>query len=242
MFFKFSLLFIIIILSGLFTVIALIFSVIYIAGKKNGRWGWLIGFCVSFGVLLYSLHAMTTGVQNAVSDVGRSIEKSFDQSLSQMDSTGHHAYHKPVASNSLLDSLSLFSGSDSEIPEGFFSYFGFRDYYRLPLTYPFSIHCIDELDNGQLYNEKFVTEFDRNDNGETALGLSKIHAFLVDENYLVAELKTTRNTYVIYYFNSDKQEVYQTKLQVMERMQQLDFKGDVNWKTCKVYFERLSKE
>jgi hypothetical protein len=241
MFFKFSLLFIVIILSGLFTVVALIFSVIYLAGKKNGSWSWLIGFCISFSVLLYSLHAMTTGVQEAVTDVGRSIEKSIDQSLSQLDSTDNNAYHKPTASNSLLDSLRLFSNTDSEIPESFFSYFGFRDYYRLPLTYPFSIHCIDELDNGQLYNEKFVTEFDRNDNGETALNLSEIYAFLVDKNYLVAELKTARNTFVIYYFSSDKQEVYQTKSQVLTRLKQLNFKGDENWKTCKIYFEGLTK-
>ncbi len=241
MFFKFSLLLIVIILSGIFTVVALIFAVIYLAGKKNGRWGWLIGFCISFVVLLYSLHAMTSGVQDAVSDVGRTIEKSFDQSLSQLDSTGSNAYHKPTTSNSLLDSLRNFSDLDSEIPDGFFNYFGFRDYYRLPLTYPFSIHCIDELDNGQLYNEKFVTEFDRNDNGETALNLTEIHAFLLDKNYLVAELKTARNTFVIYYFSSDKQEVYQTKAQVVERLQQLNFRGNTNWKTCKDYFEKLTE-
>jgi hypothetical protein len=186
MFFKFTLL-----LIAAMTVLCLIFMVIALVSKKKSRWGWMVGFCLSSFLLFYSIHTMTRKVTNTLTDVGRSIEASVENSLQQIDSSSKAGYHQAqYATHTFLDSLKVLAkeNGDSDIPEAFYTYWGFRDYYRLPITFPFSLHCVDDLDNAQLYNEKWVTDFDRNDNGETALSLSGIHAFAFDKRYLLAEL------------------------------------------------------
>jgi hypothetical protein len=42
----------------------------------------------------------------------------------------------------------------------YFTYFGFRDWWRWPLVYPYSIHAIDTVDHGRLLDESEVTDND----------------------------------------------------------------------------------
>lgn len=242
MFFKFSLLFIGIVLGAAMTVLCLIFMIIALSSKKSSRWGWVTGFCLSCLLLFYSIHAMTRSVQNAVTDVGNSIEASLENSIKKLDSSGKAGYHQAAKINHpLLDSLKQIAqeNDDTEIPDAFYTYWGFRDYYRLPITFPFSLHCIDDVDNAQLFNEKWVTDFDRNDNGETALSVSGIHAFAFDKRYLLAELKTAKDGFVMYDFKTDKMEVFQSKVALLNRASQSGFTNYSGWHTCRSYFERL---
>jgi hypothetical protein len=152
--------------------------VITLAGKKSSRWVWVLAFCLSLSLLLYSIYRMTKGVKNTVSGISKNIEESLEKSFQHLDSSGKADYHGLDNTTSFyIDSLKKvdFENGATNVPKTFYTYWGFRDYYRLPLTYPFSIHCIEELDNGQLFNEKWVTAFDRNDNGETPLSLNAIN-------------------------------------------------------------------
>jgi hypothetical protein len=87
-------------------------------------------------------------------------------------------------------------------PEQFYTYLGFKDYYRLPLRYPYSIHCLDSRENGELYNEVNVSRFDENDNGELFSGISNINKIAFDKNYLLIEqdVTSTRTDKVIKHY------------------------------------------
>jgi hypothetical protein len=41
-----------------------------------------------------------------------------------------------------------------KIPRNYYHYFGFRDWWRFPLVYPYAINCVDVLDRGCIANEE----------------------------------------------------------------------------------------
>ena len=48
----------------------------------------------------------------------------------------------------------------NSINPDFYTYFGYRDWWRAPLVHPYSIHAIDGLDNGFLVDESATTDYE----------------------------------------------------------------------------------
>lgn len=242
MFFKFSIFIIAIAISGILTIITFIFGVIHLANAKKGMVYWFIGFAISLSLLIYSISTFALKVQNKIKHFGNNLEQSFQNELSKSDSTLKKQYHLPQSNNQLLDTLKTYSSkNDADVPTAFYSYLGFRDYYRLPLTYPFSIHCIDDLKEGHLYNEKLVSQFDQNDNGETALGLTNITAFTFDDSFLLAELNGKRKVFVIYELKTDWQTICTSSENCLATAVKLGFKGRKEWYSCQTYYDLLKR-
>lgn len=131
-----------------------------------------------------------------------------------------------------------------QVPSQFYSYLGFQDYYRLPLRYPFSIHCIDRTENGSLYNEANVERFDTSDNGEKSVNIDGIIAFSFDARILLAkqlyDSESQTEKYIIYYFDSGNTEEFKTSDKMNIRARELNFNGNAKLVSCKDYFELLN--
>jgi glucan phosphoethanolaminetransferase (alkaline phosphatase superfamily) len=186
------------------TVIALIFGVIAFANSKPNKFIWLTVFLCSIIGLLICIFTFVRKTVNAVENLTENAIgqfESFGDSLSKLESVDQHQANSNSAQIQLLKSYLDPAVLNNE-PEEFYSYLGFKDYYRYPLRYPFSIHSNFEQTNGELYNEKNVSRFDENDNGEIYIDIDNINKIAFDKNYLLIEQTTTstRTDKIIYHY------------------------------------------
>ncbi len=215
MFFKAALLIGLGIICLIMTVISLIFGIIAFANNKQGKYIWLTTFLCSFIGLLICVTTFikkaTNAVQNFTENAASQFEN-FGDSLSTIESIDTHQANGVSTQITLLKSYlpSTIAGNE---PEQFYTYLGFKDYYRYPLRYPYSIHCMYTKDNGELYNESNVGRFDENDNGEIYAGLSNINKIAFDKSYLLVEqaISSTRtdkiiNHYILFSLDTEKKE------------------------------------
>ncbi|MBC7694026.1 MAG: hypothetical protein H7141_01125 [Burkholderiales bacterium] len=196
------------------TVVALIFGVIALANNKPAKFIWLTVFLCSLIGLIFCIFMVVRKAVNAV-------ENFTENTISQMDSfsdslkdnsINRHIINTSSAQVQLLKSYLPATILNNE-PEEFYTYSGFKDYYRFPLRYPFSIHCMNTKDNGELYNEVNVVRFDENDNAEIYSGISNINQIAFDKNFLLIEqaLTSTRtdkiiNHYILFNYETEKKE------------------------------------
>ena len=126
--------------------------------------------------------------------------------------------------------MSWTTDSATVIPNQFYSYLGFQNYYRFPLKFPYSIHCSPFKDNGELYNEKVVQRFDENDNGEINMNVASISKLALDENYLLIEQlniinNKSQKTYCLFNFRSEEQTIFTSEKELFKIAQSMGFKG-----------------
>ena len=215
MFFKAALLIGLGIMCLIMAVIALIFGIIAFANNKQGKFIWLTTFLCSIIGLVICIFTFVRKTVNAVENFTENTIgqfENFGDSLSKLESIDTHQANGTSEHITLLKSYlpQTISGNESE---QFYTYLGFRDYYRYPLRFPYSIHCLDTQDNGELYNEATVGRFDENDNGEIYSGISNIHKIAFDKTYLLVEQtipststdKITRH-FVLYNLDNEKKE------------------------------------
>jgi uncharacterized protein YrzB (UPF0473 family) len=184
------------ILCLILTVVALIFGVMALANNKPSKFIWLTAF---FAGLTGLIICVVSFVRKAVNAVENFNENSIGQFENYTDSLGNY-----IESNNLDKNQANISSTQIKLlksylpanilnnePEEFYTYLGFKDYNRYPLRYPYSIHCMDSRENGELYNEVNVIRFDENDNGELFAGIGNINKIAFDKNYLLIEQTAT---------------------------------------------------
>jgi hypothetical protein len=238
------LLILLIILSAVLALLCSIFSIIYFANSKKGKFGWLGGFLASLLVLIASIFYTVNTVASKAKNFAHKMEESFIRSI---DTAAYNNYNFADSLNSpQLKYLKLIEPKDLKqaIPAQFYNYLGFRDYYRMPLRYPFSIHCTDALDNGQLFNEKEVEKFDESNNGEIDCQVTGIQEFVFDEHFLIARqtFPTERkeiSSYIIYNFDNEKSEKIASLDALIARAQTLGFSRPLKFVSCKDYYGLL---
>ena len=242
MFLKAALLFIVGILCLVMTVIALIFAVIAFANNKQNKYIWLTTFLCSvmglvLSVFLFVRKAVNT-FQNLTENAIGQFEN-FSDSLSKVESIDTHQAN---TSSSQITLLKSYLPTNENEPEQFYTYLGFKDYYRYPLRYPYSIHCIGTEDNGELYNESNVGRFDENDNGEIYAGLSNINKIVFDKSYLLVEqaITSTRtdkiiNHYVLYNLDTEKKEEATSLTKLMQLAKEKGYTGSDTLMTLEQY-------
>lgn len=225
------------------TVIALIFGVMAFANNKTTKFIWLGFFLLSLIGLIICVVITVQKTVNAVSNFTHntiSQFENFSDSLSNYQSTDVHQANSSSQQIQLLKSY-LPADLVNNKPEQFYTYLGFKDYYRYPLIYPFSIHS-NNKENGELYNELNVTRFDENDNEEIYLGIDQIHKIAFDKNYLLIEqeINSTRTDkliyhYILYDFKTDKKEEFSTKSKLLELAKQKGYGGSDTLMTLEHY-------
>jgi hypothetical protein len=70
-------------------------------------------------------------------------------------------------------------------PDAFFTYDGFRDWWRLPLVFPYEMHWIDTFESGYLQRYKGGDVRDPNNSEETIQEIRAITAFSFDRRFLI---------------------------------------------------------
>ena len=244
MFLKAALLITIGILCLIMTVISLVFGVIAFANNKQGKYIWLGSFfCSIIGVIICvtlfvrkAVNTMQNLTENAVSQF-----ENFGDSLSKLENIDTHQANGTSLHIALLKSYLPKDVAGNE-PEQFYTYLGFRDYYRYPLRFPYSIHCIDTQDNGELYNEANVGRFDENDNGEIYAGLSNINRIAFDKTFLLVEqaITSTRtdkiiNHYILYNLETEKKEEVPSLTKLLQLAKEKGYTGSDTLMTIEEY-------
>lgn len=170
----FVLMFLLIFLSGAAVLVGLILGIVGLSTDKKTMRNW--GFIV-FGVgLIILLSSIVYSVRAAVHKVQEGVEQFKDMA----DSLNNYDYEDASITddvrNYLLDDTctnetmvyirrnSVFKSHD--IQDSYYTYFGSASFSRMPLIYPYALHCWDSKDYGTLVNEKNVADIQYTPGGE----------------------------------------------------------------------------
>lgn len=202
-------------IAGIGFLISFIFFVIRMSQGHQHRWNWLIAGIIALLVLLFSIFLFVSKVVNTVKDLGQHVEQKFTESMEDLQKLDSSYKYNDLNTNETIKKLKEFESMNNEtnVPKEFYVYYGFGDYYRMPLTYPFSMHCNDVLETATLYNEENVTEFNVNDNGEVETDISGITEFAFDNSALIAKIKASgdkKEMFNVYSFVGSKMAVFPT--------------------------------
>jgi len=243
------LLVILIVFSAVLALIALIIGMVKYSSNTRGAKNWFIGFFISLAILVGSVYYLTTGIVNKGKEFVENMGQMQMEQLSIVDSLANMNWYNTdsVMQSKQVEFLIELESDDQKgkVPTEFYSYLGFRDYYRLPLKYPFSLHCIDSLGLCELYNETNVIRFDVNDNGEEYTGLNGIAEFIFDNNYLIGtKMNFENNTYSKHYFvfdfSENKIKDFKSKKELLLFAKENNFSENFEFYTSKSYSQNFS--
>jgi len=112
-----------------------------------------------------------------------------------------------------------------EIPSDFYTYTGFRDWWRWPLVYPYSIYSIDtKYSKGILYDESAQESIkDPNNSGYSFSKLSAIEEFSFDCNFLLVK---NESKYYLFSFNTQEIEISQDEKGLFNKAKQAGYSGE----------------
>lgn len=242
------LLFIAIILLAVFTVIALLLFLTK-SRKQKGKTVWMTIFIVSIMVTI----VVAVYTFRKVSEKTADLTNKFIDKSNEFISQGFESAWLDNR-NYLLDSNNIHPQTQKLIdyvPDSvqdtvntqFFTYFGFRNWFRFPLTYPYAIYCIDTRDYGKLADDSRVIDFNTGTDDVEYLNIQNITKFNYDKNYLLAKLSghtrrdtdISADTYLLFNFNTREEQRFETLQQLMENAQESGFSGDTALMTIKEY-------
>ncbi len=231
------------------TVLALIFGVIALANNKPAKFLWLTVFLCSLVGLIICIFMVVRKAVHAVEDFTKNSIGQFDNytdSLSGHIEVNANDKHEISPTSTQVKVLKSYLSANilNNEPEEFYTYSGFKDYYRYPLRYPFSIHCMETKDSGELYNEVNVNRFDENDNGEVFTGISNISKIAFDKNYLLIEelVSSTRtdktiNHYFLFNFETEKKEEATSLSKLLQLAKEKGYTGPDSLMTLEQYHQ-----
>jgi hypothetical protein len=113
----------------------------------------------------------------------------------------------------------------------FYTYFGFRDWYRFPLVYPYGIHALETLDKGILKNESQVVDFEKAWQNSDSI-LSNIQSFTFDKNYFLA---ATDDDFVLFNFDTQEINSFGTMQELTIEAKRQNFTGSMKFMTLSEY-------
>jgi hypothetical protein len=114
----------------------------------------------------------------------------------------------------------------------FYTYFGFRDWWRAPLVYPYSIHVIDGLESGYLVDESAITDYETASLQNGVDLFSGIQRFTFDKNYLLVD---RGSDFILFKFQTGESQPFETEQDLITEAQNLQFEGNFEFITLKDY-------
>lgn len=220
-------------------IVCLIFTVVGFANKRNNRYGWLAGLFISIFALIFCVYTFVTKAVNKVEELGNEFKDTIEDSFQNL-SDSMMMRNAQLMSNAQIQHLKQLYPDSSAVPDQFYYYLGFDTYYRLPLRYPYAIHCYHFKDNGDLYNEQQVSRFDVNDNGEQFMDIDRINRIAFDSTCLLIDQKVpVKDTYTHHYkllvFNNGKTEDISSEKELFKAAKRLGYKGPDTLMTLQSY-------
>ncbi len=236
------------ILFGAFMLLSFILALVKFSKPEKDKTAiiWLLAGLLS---LIFLIATIYYGVRKAVGKIQEVTEEVMAtplKKLQMMDSLGDKYNSATTTNNPQI--LQLIEMEPKEVkgmvPNDFYTYLGFRDYYRMPLRYPFSLHCNEILDAAELFDESAVSEFDVSNNGELLCGLTNITAFQFNENYLFGtylELigEKSKRIYFAYDFDSKEIQKFNKESELIGFLQLKGVKEVPEFISCEKYYNSL---
>lgn len=183
------------IFSGLLSIASFIFIiVIYIQKKIISRIAILSLICFLFIAVFSGGYLAVKAVKktkDVVADVGKEAADNFVGALAEHLSGRH-------PESLFLDSIKSIQPENKNIPAPYFYCAGFRDYYRTPLIYPYSLIAIDDQTSGTIEDESKVDNVFVSNEGSKQL-MHRITNFWFDRNILVAKATVSWDQDSIHY-------------------------------------------
>ncbi|MBA3663702.1 MAG: hypothetical protein H0W61_05785 [Bacteroidetes bacterium] len=233
------------ILLGLLTVVAIVFSIISFANRGKHKFTWLAIFVSAFIALCVCIYLAVSTTVDRVAGFAKDLPVTYsnDNGEDKGYNFADSLHSKQIEYLKLIEPEN-FKG---KVPAQFYNYLGYQDYYRIPLKYPFALHCENVITNGILFNEEAVVSFNANDNGEKDCHIHNIIKFIFDENILVAEIVSSPGTkendgYLIYHFGTGDREEIKNLADVEARLKQLNFTRPLKLLTCKEHYDLFKPE
>lgn len=239
-------LFILILFSGIFTLVSLILAIVKLSGSRGGGVKWLIAFFIGLAALFTSIFIFTRAVVARTQEFATNLTQVATDQMGMLDSLnmGYQFNEDSVLNSEQVQKLIQMEPEESRssIPDRFYTYLGFRDYYRLPIKYPFALHCMDSLGNAELFDEKDVVQFDVNNNGELSTNVQNIQLFAFNEDAIIGTRRFNMNdkmetSYFYYDLSNRSVKEFKTMKELMKVAAIKGFKNDVQFYTCKEYFD-----
>ena len=238
---------VLIMISAVFLIVSLIMTALRYNSNGKQALHWLIGFGVSLLVLIFSIFMLVRGITGKAQEFVGNMEDFGKEQIQRMDSL-NNLYTN--SKDSLLESTSVnyLMGLEPDsikgkVPEQFYSYLGFRDYYRLPIVWPYSLHCMDSLGDATLYNEANVQQFDVNDNGELSCDLNGIMTFALTKEHLIGMKVKIENkpkkVYFAYDFKNKGEKIFKSEQELLNYAIGKGFEKSTELKSCKDYYNEF---
>lgn len=230
------------------TIISIIFTIISFANAKQSKFIWLASLficliCMALCIITFVRKAVNK-VENFTEEVAENFQNMTDSLSTQLSDSLNSQQYQMLSNNEQIKSLKALDEKNNKlnVPEEFYTYLGFSNYYRYPLTYPYSIHCNLFKDDGELFNEVNVNRFDENDNGERTVGIENIKKIAFDNKWLLieymAELRETNKTemrYVLFSFEDEKRFDCKSEKEMFKMAFQKGYTGDHSLTTIENY-------
>jgi len=210
-------------------IISFIFTFIGFANNSPRKFYWLSAFFLSIIGLVV---AYSVFVREAFNTIDSQSTITFEQFQILGDEV--NAYedmlesHKQTTlhTNQHIKLLQSYQPNNTNVSDDFYAYLGFETYLRLPLRYPYAIHCVGFYDNGELFNEQQVNRFDENDNGEVDLHITSITKLAFDKNYLLLEQQSdSKKQYILFTFETETTENVATAQQLFKLAKSKGYTG-----------------
>ncbi|MFM7023594.1 MAG: hypothetical protein ACKOXB_11520 [Flavobacteriales bacterium] len=249
---KSFLLIVTIFIFGLLTVTGLIFTIVKWKERK-ARIAWLITGSISLfitvAVAAYFLSLVmiktvetATKVGTAVNNTEKKIKNAIAKGLAAALTDNREYLLDTIHPNKQIALLKSYEPDSfkNKVPNKFYTYFGIRDWFRFPLPYPYSIHCLDMRDYGNLYDERDILDISKNSNEGVSIAISGIRNFTYDKNILVGIIEEQyaeekNKTYFIFHFASQQTEEFSSLEELKKRTKELKFDGPKKLLNLKEY-------
>ncbi len=244
MFIKAAIIIILAILCLVGVILSIIFTIISFANAKPQKYTWLIAFFVFLVGLITCIFLFVNKAVNKIKTATNEFENQFEESITNLSDSLKYSYNNDtlLETNEHIKKIRSYSDNSTTIPNQFYTYFGFQNYYRFPLTYPYSLHSTGFKDDAELYNEKNVVRFDENDNGEIFTAIEHIDKIAFDKNYLLIDqrINSSRSANAIHHYylfnftDESKQEVKSEK-ELMKLAKSKGYTGSQHLMTIEEY-------
>lgn len=127
-----------------------------------------------------------------------------------------------------------------KVDTSFYTYLGFRDWWRLPLMYPYSIHCVDVPNYGELVSEKEVADVTTgNDSKRRSLGVNRITHLSFDKKLLLLKVHDTTAPYVLFDLADQNQEIFRSEVELLKKADLKGFSGPKKLEGIQEYMARF---
>jgi hypothetical protein len=133
----------------------------------------------------------------------------------------------------------------------FYTYAGFRDWWRFPLVYPYSICCIDTLDAGHLAWYDGKSKISSGGAEGYVQCLNRLTEFSFDAHYLIGHMEEDESrsvvknhdlNWVLFDFATGKFDLFRSKQELAAAAKARGYTGEMELASVKVRYEECFEQ